>query len=325
MLSHVRWAPIWGLAAAACLCHCVEPQPKTLTLPSAKEANRQVRRALAEFNSERFNLECASIDSAIQLRGGPSEALPGGIRLVRQPGSILQEEEVSGTWFPETGHRVRWSWVAYSLDGDSMSRGESEFAVDRDAVPRCFHEAAKKMGHDELAEVWSPSVSAFGVRGVPGEIPPFTSVRLAVHQQRSIQDTAWLGSVQRGTLPEPPWLNAYVESLEGKAQAVLVDEGLHLALHTKRLNALRAGQVAELRIRTQSLCGGEERTTRMEWVVGTPDQLVSGLEKILALYPRAATLTVWCSSAWAFGAEGVPDAGILSRCPVRFDVEVVAL
>ena len=312
----------WAVLGAMVLASCVEPQPQTLTLPTVADQNKKVRQAMVEFNEARFQEECAAIDSAIAKTGLPAVTLPGGVLLQRDitappPQQGLRE------WQASPGHRVQWAWEAYTLDGALLTSGSDEFEVDRGAVPRAFHEAAKSLGHDVEADVWSPSVSAFGVRGVPGEIPPFTPVRLHVRQTRSVQDTAWWGGVKRGVLEEAVWLKNAVQSMEGQGQPVEVMEGVWVQVHSAHSKPREVDETVLLRIRTATLDASMERETQMEWQVGTQDQLVPALEQALSSLPTAQTLTVWCTSALAFGRDGSPEAGIAPHTPLRFEVEVV--
>ena len=316
----VRWV---ALMASILLFSCVEPQPKTLTLPSLDDAQRQERQALAKFNAQRFSEECAAIDSVLRATGRDAQVLPGGVRLASKS-SALQEPR-GYEWQPKSGDLVVWSWVARSLDGDSLSAGEDEFTVDRDAVPKAFHEASKHVSHFQDVEVWSPSVSAFGVRGVPGEIPPYTPVHLEVSQRRSIRDTAWAKGVMRGEVHESLWLEAFVLEMDKSARPERIAEGLYVTVHSTRTASLQSGDVVFLRIRTSAVMGGRETETDLEWPVGTPDQLVPALENVLAQTPTAGTLSIWAISKWAFGESGIPSADIPPRSPVRFDVEVVPL
>ena len=318
--STVRWM---ALLVAVVLLGCVDPQPKSLTLPSLEDAQRQELRALTKFNAQRFKEECASIDSILQSSSFEVVPLPAGIRLARSKAES-QSEGLNG-WLCKSGDRVVWSWVARSLNGDSLSTGVDEFIVDRDAVPQAFHEVAKHTGHNHDVDVWSPSVSAFGVRGVPGEIPPYTPVHLEVNQRRSIRDTAWARSVMRGEVSELPWLESFMLERDASARPEKLSEGLFVTVHSTRQAPLNMGDVALLRIRTSSVMGGRETETDLEWPVGTPDQLVPALEKALAQIPAASTLSIWSTSHWAFGETGIPSADIPPRSPVRFDVEVVPL
>lgn len=70
--------------------------------------------------------------------------------------------------------------------------------------------------------------------------------------------------------------------------------------------------------------GGQGRESTLEWVRGTPDQLVPALEKALLVHPGAEVMTVWTTSEHAFQKKGVPAAGVRPRTPVRFDVQVSA-
>ena len=314
-LRRASWAVLGGMLVAG----CVEPQPQTLTLPSSADQEKKVRQAMVEFNEARFQEERAAIDSAVANTRWPADTLPGGVLLQHDTAAPSMQQGLKG-WQASSGDRVQWAWEAYTLGGSLLTSGSDEFEVERGAVPRAFHEAAKSLGHDEEADVWSPSVSAFGVRGVPGEIPPFTPVRLHVRQTRSVQDTAWWGDVQRGVLDEAFWLQNAIQSMEG--QHVEVAAGVWVQVHSEHSKPREVDQTVLLRIRTATLDASMERETQMEWMVGSQDQLVPALEKALSSLPTAQTLTVWCTSAQAFGRDGSPEAGILPRTPLRFEVEV---
>lgn len=311
-----------AVMGAMLVASCVEPQPQTLTLPTAADQNKKVRQAMVEFNEARFAEECAAIDSAIAKTGLPADTLPGGVLLQHVTAAPAIEEGLKG-WKAAPGGRVQWAWEAYTLGGSLLTSGVDEFEVERGAVPRAFHEAAKSLGHDVEADVWAPSVSAFGVRGVPGEISPFTPVRLHVRQTRSVQDTAWRGGVQRGVLDEAFWLKNAVQSMEGQGQPVEVTEGVWAQVHSEHGKQRQVDETVLLRIRTATLDASMERETQMEWKVGTQDQLVPALEQALSSLSTAQTLTVWCTSSMAFGRNGSPEAGIAPRTPLRFEVEVV--
>ena len=312
----------WAVLGAMLVASCVEPQPQTLTLPTAADQDKKVRQAMVEFNEARFQEECAAIDSAVAKTGLPADTLPGGVLLQRDITAPPIQEGLKG-WMAAQGDRVQWAWEAYTLGGSLLTSGVDEFEVERGAVPQAFHEAAKSLGHDVGADVWSPSVSAFGVRGVPGEIPPFTPVRLHIRQTRSVRDTAWWGGVQRGVLDEAFWLQNAVQSMEGQGQPVEVTEGVWAQVHSEHQQPRAIDQTVLLRIRTTTLHASMERETQMEWQVGTQDQLVPALEQALSSQPTAQTLTVWCTSAQAFGRDGSPEAGIAPHTPLRFEVEVV--
>ncbi|MGB0149893.1 MAG: FKBP-type peptidyl-prolyl cis-trans isomerase [Flavobacteriales bacterium] len=293
-----------------------------MTVPSEEEANRAMRESMTSFNEARFKAECAAINSAVVNAEWTVDTLPGGVLLQRDTATSASQNGLKG-WQASPGDRVQWAWVAYTLDGALLTSGSDEFEVERAAVPRAFHEAAKALGHGVEADVWSPSVSAFGVRGVPGEIPPFTPVRLHVRQTRSVQDTAWWGGVQRGVLNEAFWLKNAVQSMEGQGRPVKVTEGVWAQVHSEHSQPQEIGQTVLLRIRTATLDASMERETQMEWQVGTQDQLVPALELALSSKSSAQTLTVWCTSSMAFGRNGSPEVGIAPNTPLRFEVEVV--
>lgn len=311
-----------AVVGALLLASCVEPQPQTLTLPTVADQDKKVRQAMVEFNEARFQEECAAIDSAIAKTGLPADTLPGGVLLQRDITAPPTQQGLR-EWQASPGQRVHWAWEAYTLGGAILTSGSDEFEVDRGAVPQAFHEAAKSLGHDVEADVWSPSVSAFGVRGVPGEIPPFTPVRLHILQTRSVQDTAWWGGVQRGVLNEAFWLKNAIQSMEGQGQLFEVAAGVWVQVHSEHSKPREVDQTVLLRIRTATLDASMARETQMEWKVGTQDQLVPSLEKALSSMPTAQTLTVWCTSAMAFGRGGSPEAGIAPHKSLRFEVEVV--
>jgi len=310
----------WAVLGAVIVAGCVEPQPQTLTLPSSADQEKKVRQAMVEFNEARFQEECAAIDSAVAKTRWPADTLPGGVLLQHDTAAPAMQQGLKG-WQASPGDRVQWTWEAYTLGGSLLTSGSDEFEVERGAVPRAFHEAAKSLGHDVEADVWAPSVSAFGVRGVPGEIPPFTPVRLHVRQTRSVQDTAWWGGVQRGVLDEAFWLQNAVQSMKG--QHVEVAAGVWVQVHSEHSKPREVDETVLLRIRTATLDASMERETQMEWKVGTQDQLVLALEEALTSYPRAKRLTIWSTSISAFGESGSPTVEIPAMTPLRFDVEVI--
>lgn len=275
-----------------------------------------MRESMTSFNEARFKAECAVIDSVVRAEGRSFEVLPGGVIVQRATSEMDDEQE---GWRPGAGNWVRWEWQAFTLDGVSLTNGQDEFELERGAVPRAFHEAAQRLGHGEEADVWSPSLSAFGVRGVPGEVPPFSPVKIHVTQTRSRQDTAWLSEVQRGAWPEADWLDTHLLGVE----AEWLMPGVMVHVHRDATQATKKGDLVQLRIQTSVLDGRLSRETQLEWVVGTQDQLVMALERALLAYPQAEHLTVWSTSTHAFGEEGSMAAGIPGKTPIRFDVEVI--
>ena len=275
-----------------------------------------MRESMTSFNEARFKAECAVIDSVVRADGRSFEVLPGGV--IVQRAKDAGGDELAG-WRPDAGNWVRWDWQAFTLDGVPLTKGQDEFELERGAVPRAFHEAARRLGHGEEADVWSPSLSAFGVRGVPGEVPPFSPVKIHVTQTRSGQDTAWLSEVQRGAWPESDWLVTHL--LGAEAESLM--PGVMVHVHRDATQAAKHGDLVRLRIQTSVLDGGMSRETQLEWVVGTQDQLVMALERALLAYPRAEQMTVWSTSTQAFGEEGSLAAGIPGKTPIRFDVEVI--
>ena len=171
--------------------------------------------------------------------------------------------------------------------------------------------------------VWSPSLSAFGVRGIPGEIPPYTPVRLEVEQARAVRDTAWWSGVRRGEYAETTWLESYVGALDSTLRPKPIAAGIWATIHTTMDSNLFPNEAIALNIRTASMDGTFERETQMEWIVGTQDQLVPAIEETLLVMPNARTMSIWTTAESAFGAEGSPEAGIPARTPLRFDIEII--
>ena len=318
---------IWAAALAVAWTGCIEPEPQTLTLPTLAEEDRQVRKAMVEFNEARFQEERQAIVAAIGQTDLPSETLRGGVVLQRLSPDSTASTLSKGLhgWRAEAGDRVVWDWEAFTLDGKRLTAGKDEFEVERGAVPQAFHEAAKQLGHLELADVWTPSISAFGVRGIPGEVPPYVPVRLSVEQSRSIQDTAWWSSIQSAETSEAPWLAAFLQDLRADSVAQEIGKGVWLQVHSARREPWAEGQTLSLRIRTSACVGNFERETQMEWRLGTQDQLVPALERAVLNSRHSERFTVWSVSDQAFGSQGSSRAGIPPRTPLRFDVEVVPL
>ena len=301
---------------------CVEPQPQTLTLPSISDRNREVRKAMLGFNEAQFKKECAAIDEVLLGIDLQLDTLAGNVRLV------VDTNHRSGGlegWNASAGQRVVWDWQAFSLDGQALAQGRDEFEVERGSVPQAFHEAAKHLGHKAKADVWSPSLSAFGIRGIPGQILPYTPVRLKVLQTRSAQDTSWIGGMHRGDCSEKVWLETALMSTVGQDDLMQLDQGVWCKVHREWEQSLEDGMSVLLKIHTATMTGSFERETQMEWSMGTPNQLVEALERALSAKPRSRTLTVWSISDCAFGTDGSPEIGIPSRTPLRFDVEILPL
>ena len=322
-----RFRLIWAAALAVAWTSCIEPEPQTLTLPTLEDEDRQVRKAMVEFNEARFQEERMAIDAAIRQSELPSDTLRGGVVLQRlSPDSTAStlSQGLNG-WRAEIGDRVFWAWEAFTLDGKRLTAGQDEFEVERGAVPQAFHEAAKQLGHLERADVWTPSLSAFGVRGIPGEIPPYMPLRLRVQQSRSIQDTAWWSAIQRAETSEAPWLAAFLKDLTTEFVAQEIAEGVWLQVHSVRREPWAEDQTLSLRIRTSACVGDFERETPMDWRLGTQDQLVPALERAVFHSRQAERFTVWSVSEQAFGSKGSSRAGIPPHTPLRFDIEVVPL
>ena len=117
---------------------CEPPRAVPPNMPNAEERARATRKQLRAFNAARFEQERHEVDSAAHVHASEAVALPGGMWLSLEEGGEGLSHPV-----PQAGDRVAWTWVAQGLDGDTLTSGEEDFFVDKDALPLCFHEVAK--------------------------------------------------------------------------------------------------------------------------------------------------------------------------------------
>lgn len=312
----------WLALCVAVFWSCESPRAVPPNMPNAEARAQSTRNRLRAFNAARFEQERHQVDSAAHVHAPQSRALPGGIWLILDGG----EANVRGR-APDGGDRVQWKWVARTLKGDTLTSGEEDFLVEKDALPLCFHEVAKSTPRPGQGRFWTTSTTAFGASGIPGEIPPFTPLDVHFVQRRPVLDADWLTEVQQGVFDEAVWLKEFVaEAAPGAFQ--LADRPVWVdCVDCSPLTS--EGEAMRLDIHTvdvQSIMQGEQgRESTMEWRRGTPDQLVPALEQALLAHPRAAVLTIWTTSEFAFQHKGAPAAGVRPRTPVRFDVQVSPL
>lgn len=298
---------------------CEPPRAVPPNMPNAEERARATRKQLRAFNAARFEQERHEVDSAAHVHASEAVALPGGMWL-----SLEEGDEGLSHPVPQAGDRVAWTWVAQGLDGDTLTSGEEDFFVDKDALPLCFHEVAKVTPWRGQGRFWTTSTTAFGASGIPGKVPPFTPLTVHFSQRRPAFDLSWLIEVQRGEFEEDVWLAAFVEEAAPHA-AKLEDLSVWVDCIDCDLPVQDGGamRLDILTVDAQSILAGEQGIeSAMEWSRGTPDQLVPALEKALLAHPGAEVLTVWTTSEYAFQPKGVPSAGVRPRTPVRFDVQV---
>ena len=301
------------------LAACEPPRAVPPNMLNAEERAQATRKQLRAFNAARFEQERHEVDSAAHVHAPQAVALPGGIWLSPEEG-----DEGLFHPLPQAGDRVEWTWVAQGLDGDTLTSGEEDFFVEKDALPLCFHEVAKATPWRGQGRFWTTSTTAFGASGIPAEVPPFTPLEMHFSQRRSSLDLSWLIEVQQGVFKEDVWLEAFVEEAAPDAArlgdlAVWVD-CIDCALSVPEGGTMR---LDILTVDAQSILEGEQgRESVMEWSRGTPDQLVPALEKALLAHPGAEVMTVWTTSEHAFQRKGVPAAGVRPRTPVRFDVQL---
>lgn len=300
----------------------IDFEPKPLNLPQSEEMKRNTRKALLDFNSRRFASEVAMIDSAVQTSRVNAVVRSGGVRVQVQEHS---QETDGSPWFASIGDRVVWSWTAYGLDGDSLHSATEEFTIGHDAVPRSFHEAAPLAGDGDSLRFWSPSLSAFGVRGIPGSVAPYTPVCIELVQQRSASDTTWWSQVRQGLANESNWLRSYLQQSPAWPSCVRLNDDVWVSIHSHADTPWSSNEAVLLRLSTSQILDARAIETSMEWNVGAPDQIVPALEAAFSAHPSAQTLTVWSTSVAAFGSDGSPDAGIEAHRPIRFDIEVAPI
>ena len=120
------------------------------------------------------------------------------------------------------------------------------------------------------------------------------------------------------------WLKAFLEeAAPNAAQLAEVPVWVECIDCDSPALSERALRLDILTVDAQAILEGVQgKESTMEWVRGTPDQLVPALEKALLSHPGAEVLTVWTTSEHAFQRKGVPGAGVRPRTPVRFDVQV---
>ena len=309
----------WLLIVGTLLLSCEPPRAVPPNMPSAEERAQATRNRLRAFNAARFEQERQDVDSSALMDAPEAVGLPGGM--------WLSLDEGGPGLFPEppvAGDRVQWTWVARNLDGDTLTSGEEDFLVEKDALPLCFHEVAKSTPWHGQGQFWTTSSTAFGASGIPGEIPPFTALEIHFTQRRPVLDASWLAEVQQGMFEEEVWLKAFLE--EAAPDAVRLAglpvwvECIDCDLSAPSERTLR---LDILTVDAQSILEGVQGKGVPRWSgCAAPDQLVPALEQALLSHPGAEVLTVWTTSEHAFQRKGVPAAGVRPATPVRFDVQV---
>lgn len=335
----------WGLIAVAA---CRPPRPQRPDLPNEDQLMQQVHRGMTRFNTERFALERAILDSLSR----PFEArleLPGGVW-------VVWVREARAGMPASVGEEVTMTWSAHALDGDSLCGGKEVFQVGGGGVPQAFQEISHLVVPGDSVMVWSPSNAAFGVRGIPGCIAPYTPLVLHVGCEGDSQSSNlsvtplpmsdYSQNLERDAIDgrrgagritnvecedERSWLTGWIQR-SGFDTAKEIVPGVW-CLSLEDLGHPRPDGPHRMTLKTQAVADvwSEEcqvrpaRETCMEWVPGAPDQIVPGLQEALASYESATHLLVWAISSQAFGEKGVPQAGIPASSPVCFEVSLQSL
>lgn len=292
--------------------------PEPLSLPSIEQEERSFRHEMKQFNADRFNLECAVLDS-LSRASHPNQRQETSGCVYH---AILEQGQEA---MPEAW--VAWHWEVGNLDGRTLTSGRDNFELGKGGLPPVFHQVAREIAFGDSVQIWSPSSLAFGVKGIPGSVPPYAPVIINVRQGRAWQDPLWQSQVLEGSGEEWPWLENWVEDRRVDAIRHL-EGGCIQVVETQPNQPLQQGESVVLNIRTSPMLptsgnDRKERETTMPWVVGTPDQVVPILELLVRHHPEVVTARLWSTSSMAFGADGVPSAGILPNMPVQFDVEIL--
>ena len=292
--------------------------PEPLSLPSIEQKERAFRNEMKQFNADRFSLECGVLDS-ISHASHPNQRQESSGCVYH---AILEQGQdvLPDAW-------VAWDWEVSNLDGRPLTSGRDNFELGKGGLPPVFHQVAKEIGIGDSVRIWSPSSLAFGVKGIPGSVPPYAPVIIHARQVRAWQDPRWQSQVLEGSGEEWPWLENWVE--DRRVDAIRHQEGGFIqVVDTQPNQPLQPGESVVLNIRTSPMLptsgnDRKERETAMPWVVGTPDQVVPILELLVRQHPNVETARLWSTSSMAFGEDGVPNAGIPANTPIQFDVEIV--
>ena len=310
---------IWVLLVGMLLFSCEPPRAVPPNMPNAEERAQATRNRLRAFNAARFEQERQDVDAAARTHAPDAVGLPGGMWLSLDEGGPRLFSAP-----PEAGDRVQWTWVAQNLDGDTLTSGEEDFLVEKDALPLCFHEVAKSTPWHGQGRFWTTSTTAFGASGIPGEVPPFTALEIHFTQRRPVLDASWLAEVQQGTFEEEVWLKAFLEEAAPGA-ARLPDASCVGGLHRLWfVCACRTGNaVGHPHTRRTSHFGRRPRQ-RVHNGVGAWHPRTAGacLGTGVVVPSRGRGVDGVDNVRTCLPAEGRASAGVRPRTPVRFDVQV---
>jgi len=308
-----RWACLgggWLLSGLAAILCCGGPEPQPLSLQDDEDVNRAIRQEMTEFHAARFQVERSLLDSLRAASGKECVELPGGIWVAWVRGDVGE-----GRGAFDLGQPVTWDWRAFTTMGTQVLHRREVARMGDGTVPAAWDEVAQRLAPGDSVVMWVPSFSAFGPRGIPGTVPPFTP--LVVHATvTSAADALHLpAGKDEGALLQQ-WVAAHAPL------ATEVEDGVWVEVLPSSAPQARESPGSLLRIETQNAWGHARRhATHLDWQPGAPNQVVSALEVALSAFPSASRLNVYAVSTRAFGEGGVPQAEILPNTPLVFELE----
>lgn len=289
---------------------CGGPEPQPLTLQDDVDVDRALRHEMTEFHAARFQVERSLLDSLCAASGKECVELPGGIWAAWVRGEAAEGREAFAL-----GQPVTWDWHAFTTTGTHVLHRREVVRFGDGTVPAAWDEVAQRMAPGDSVVMWVPSFSAFGPRGIPGTLPPFTP--LVVHATiAGAADALHLPAGKDECALLQQWVAVHAPL------ATEVEDGVWVEVLPSNAPRARQSPRSLLRIETQNAWGQAKRhATHMHWQPGAPNQVVSALEVALASFPSATRLKVYAVSAKAFGERGVPQAELLPNTPLVFELE----
>ena len=135
--------------------------------------------AMLEYNAARLTAELQIIDSLSVAWGWSSEVISGGI--------VYEKVEASRQHLPSVhvyeGDTVLWDVSVSLINGIQCFSLESlQFVVGSAVQPSGFEAIATKTLRGDSVRAMVPSLMGYGIRGLPGKIPPGALLVLRLRQ-----------------------------------------------------------------------------------------------------------------------------------------------
>ena len=290
------------------------PTPN-VDLPTAADKEREVRKAMVEFNEARFKENAPpltrrcwarrELPSRWLRRAVPSHSQDGNQGLescARQQGNMWFGIGRPGPWMGSNLLQVGTISGGQRRRSSGLSRGRQAVGAPREsrslgALCECVWGARPSRRGSSIHSRQVPFANPFHSRHCMGG-------RAAARTLG--RDRGWKRCWRRTTTLPPRW-----GPMLGFGQ-----------VHDTRSEPLRSGQSVLLRIRTTTLTGPFERETQMEWTVGTQISWFPPLNShcVPAAGQHHDRVVDVRSSFWGGGS---PKAGIPAHVPLRFDLEVL--